>query len=285
MPENTPANSDRTDRNPSRPGSLRSQVTMEIQTGLAQRLVQGRERAVGVEPILGVIGFGQRTRALWQAAGDDDPYADWTLLKIEESIHAAKQMIDEHSKRIGEALAGMGGFTIEIAYSLEPVRIPLQFSNPYGYMGAYLVGDFDVLSRTMLTARHLGLIDRVRSDEILRSAGKAIRRTFNYAVQWRFTGVNREDFRQMNQNAERARKLMGELPSEILSAEKRARMAPPIVPGPGQRPAGSEAAANPPNGGRNRRTGPGRKRPGSQSARKRRLETRRRDEFVFTIVR
>ncbi|MGH8547055.1 MAG: PFL_4669 family integrating conjugative element protein, partial [Methylococcales bacterium] len=216
MPENKPGISDSTDRNPSQPGTLRSQVTMEIQTGLAQRLVHGRERGEGVEPIIGVIGFGQRTRALWQAAGDDDPYADWTLLKIEESIHSAKHTIDEHSRRIGEVLAGMEGFRIEIAQSLEAIRVPLQFSNPYGYMGAYLVADFDVLSRTVLTARHLGLIDRLRSDEILRSAGRAIRRTFNYAVQWRFTGVNREDIRQMNQNAERARQRMGEVPPEVL---------------------------------------------------------------------
>ncbi|MGH9844996.1 MAG: AcaB family transcriptional regulator, partial [Blastocatellia bacterium] len=114
MPENKPGISDSTDRNPSQPGTLRSQVTMEIQTGLAQRLVHGRERGEGVEPIIGVIGFGQRTRALWQAAGDDDPYADWTLLKIEESIHSAKPIVPFRVNRTDSSQPRSGGMTLWI---------------------------------------------------------------------------------------------------------------------------------------------------------------------------
>ncbi|MCI0653078.1 MAG: TIGR03761 family integrating conjugative element protein [Methylococcaceae bacterium] len=228
MPENTTGKSGGTDPGAQKPGTLRSQVTMEIQTSRAQRLVNGRKRSEGVEPILGAIDFGRRTRALWQSAGNDDPYADWTLLKMEDFIHAAKQMIESHSRRIGEILAGMEGFNIEIANSVEPIQVSLQFGNPYGYMGAYLVADFDMLARTALTARHLGLIDRLQSEEILHAAERAIRRIFNYTAEWRFTGVDREDFRQMNQNARRASEWMGELPPEVLSGEKRARMAPPI---------------------------------------------------------
>lgn len=212
MPENTTEQSTGVAQSTQRPGTLRSQVIMEIQTSRAQRLVTGRKRAGEVEAIIGAIDFGRRTRAVWQSAGHDDPYADWTLLKIEDSIQSIRQMIDEHSKRIGEVLAGMDGFTIDIANSIEPIQVPLQFSNPYGYMGAYLVADYDVLTRAVLTARHLGLIDRVRSEEILRAAERAIRRMFNYTAEWRFTGVNREDIRQMNQNAQRARELMGAMP-------------------------------------------------------------------------
>lgn len=237
-------NQEKTEPVLAKPGTLRSAITMEIQTALAQRLVHGREHGEGVEPIIGVTAFGPRVQALWQSAASDDPYADWYLLKIEQSIHAAKNMIDQHSKRIGEILAAMEGFKIEVARSLEPIEVPLHFSNPYGYIGAYLVQDFDVLSRTVLTARHLGLVDRRRSQEILQAAGRAIRRTFNYAVQWRFTGVNREDIRQMNQNAERARKLMGEIPAEVLSAEKRARIAPPIASRTTQPPDGPEPTSD-----------------------------------------
>lgn len=219
---------EKADQKPPASGKLRSQVIMEIQTGLAQRFVHGRERSENVAPIIGVIGFGQRARILWRAASEDDPYADWTLLKIEESIHESKALIDQHASRIQEVLTAMGGFKIEIAQAVSPVEIPLEFSNPYGYMGAYLVADLDVLSCTVLTARRLGLIDQLHSDEILRSAGRAIRRTFNYAVQWRFTGVTRNEVRQMSQTAQRARTLMGEIPLDVLSGEKRARIAPPI---------------------------------------------------------
>jgi len=232
------------DQNPSAPGSLRSQVVMELQTGLAQRLVHGRERQDDTAPILGVLGFGHRAALLWRSAAQDDPYADWFLLKIAASIDATKQKIDEQTKRIGDVLVAMEGFKIEIAHALEPVEFPIQFSNPYGYMGAYLVADFDGLSRAVLTARHLGLIDRLRSDEILRGAGRAIRRTFNYALEWRLTGVRRKDFEPMNANAERAQKLMGEIPSEILKGTHRARIAPPINPDHGSGPAGSQETSN-----------------------------------------
>lgn len=136
MPENTTEKPGRIDPGAHRPGTLRSQVTMEIQTSRAQRLVGGRKRCEGVEPIIGAIDFGRRTRALWQSAENDDPYADWTLLKIEDSIHSAKQMIESQSRRIGDILAGMEGFNIEIADSVEPIQVSLQFGNPYRYMGA-----------------------------------------------------------------------------------------------------------------------------------------------------
>ena len=213
------------------PGTLRHDVTMEIQTMLAQRLIRGRERSEEVNPIVGVIGFGQRTGALWRAAESDDPYADWVLLRIEESLQSIKKSIDSHSKRIGEVLEAMDGFEIDIAQSSEPARIPLQFNNPYGYMVAYLVSDFDKLSCKVLTARHLGLIERQRSDEILREAGRGIRRLLNCAFEWRFTGVNREDIRQQNQNAARAQQQMGNVPADVLSGQKRARMAPQIHSG------------------------------------------------------
>ncbi|MGH8548443.1 MAG: AcaB family transcriptional regulator [Methylococcales bacterium] len=80
------------------------------------------------------------------------------------------------------------------------------------------------------------MIDRRQSEEIRHTAERAIRRIFNYTAEWRFTAVDREDFRQMNQNARRAAEWMGELPTEVQSGEKRARMAPPIRPRPNHSP-------------------------------------------------
>lgn len=236
----TPKKATKADQNSMEPGTLRSHVVMELQTGLAQRLVRGRERGDNAAPIIGVTGFGHRTGVLWRAAAQDDPYADWFLLKIAASIDSTKQMIDEHSQRIDDLLVAMEAFKIEIAHTLEPAQFPIQFSNPYGYMGAYLVADFDGLSRAVLTARHLGLIDRMRSDEILRGASRAIRRTFNYAVEWRSTGVTRANFKAMNAKAQRAQNLMGEIPPDILDRTHRARIAPPIHPNQLSMPADSE---------------------------------------------
>ncbi|MGH8548444.1 MAG: AcaB family transcriptional regulator [Methylococcales bacterium] len=136
MPETTIEHSAGTGPDAQRPGTLRSQATMQIQTSRAQRLVNGRKRSEGVEPIIGAIDFGRRTRALWQSAENDDPYADWTQLKIEDSIHAAKQMIENHSRRIGDILAGMEGFNVKIANSVAPIQVSLQFGNPLRLHGS-----------------------------------------------------------------------------------------------------------------------------------------------------
>ena len=51
----------------------------------------------------------------------DDPYADWTLLRIEESIDAAKAFIHEKNTATAKALNALGSMKIELARTEEPV--------------------------------------------------------------------------------------------------------------------------------------------------------------------
>ncbi|MFA7254431.1 MAG: AcaB family transcriptional regulator, partial [Patescibacteria group bacterium] len=105
---------------------------------------------------------------------------------------------------------------------------PIYFQNPYGYMGAYLIADYDALARSVFTARHIALIDRAVAEQLLQVTGKAIRRTFNLASQWKFTGVTREDVLAQNPNALKAIGFLGECPEPIVSKTKRAKISPAI---------------------------------------------------------
>ena len=210
------------------PGGLRSEAKMTLQTRNAHKLVIGRRRSKGVEPIVGMLDFGRRMKMIWLAARNDDPYADWILWRIEESIDQARSLMQEKKDLLNRVLEGVEGFNITIAHSLEPVTVPIQFSNPYGYMGVYLVADFDHLSCALFTARHIGLIDRKQAEKFLSDAGRAIRRTYHFVSQWKYTGVDRGDLQQMNQNAQRAMDLMGPVPEEFLTLQTRARHAPDI---------------------------------------------------------
>jgi len=210
------------------PGGLRNTTTMTIQTKQAQKLVTGRRRSKGVSPITGLLDFGSRTKLLWLSSESDDPYADWYLLQIEESINESRAMIKEKKQWLDEVLKSMEGFNIEVAHSLQPIQVSLYFQNPFGYIGAYLVSDYDALACSIFTARHLGLIDRAMSESIIHSVGKSIRRTFALVTEWKFTGVTREDIKQDNQSAKRALETYGDCPPEVLSKDKRARMAPAI---------------------------------------------------------
>lgn len=106
--------------------------------------------------------------------------------------------------------------------------MPIYFQNPYGYMGAYLIADYDALARSVFTARHIALIDRTVAEQLLQVTGKAIRRTFNLASQWKFTGVTREDVLAQNPNALKAIGFLGECPEPIVSKTQRAKISPAI---------------------------------------------------------
>lgn len=208
------------------PGGLRSQASMVIQTRQAQRLVDGREK--NGPAIIGMTAFGRRTRNLWLSAQNDDPYADWFLIRIEDAIETARGFIQEKTKAMQQLLKVMEGVKIEVAVSMDPVAIPLQFTNPYGYMGAYLIADFDELVRWVLTARHFGLIDRDKSMEILNGASRPIRRAFHCVAEWHFTSINRDDVIRQTAAAKHAEEIMGAVPQNVLDGTHRARYAPDI---------------------------------------------------------
>ena len=210
------------------PGGLRSETRMTIQTRQAQKIVVGRRGGKGVQQIIGLLNFGRRMKLLWLSAQADDPYADWYLLKIEDAINEAKTVIREKKQWLDEVLNSMEGFDVGVAHSLEPIQVSIVFQNPYGYMGAYLVSDYDALCCSVFTASHIGLIDRKMANNIMGAAGKALRRTFDLVAQWKFTGVTREDIRLKNPSGMRAIETYGECPDPVLAKTKRATISPEI---------------------------------------------------------
>jgi integrating conjugative element protein (TIGR03761 family) len=210
------------------PGGLRSDTRMTIQTREAQKLVVGRRGGKGVQPIIGLLTFGRRMKLIWMAAQNDDPYADWFLLRIESSLEDAREFITEKRKWLDDVLSSLESFDISIATSLEPIVVHINFQNPYGYMGAYLIADYDALCRSVFTAIHIGLIDRKTGSSVIHSAGRAIRRTFELSAQWKLTSINREDVRVKTERALKAIALFGECPEPVLNKEKRAKIAPDI---------------------------------------------------------
>ncbi len=210
------------------PGVLRSETRMTIQTRQAQKIVVGRRKGKDIQPIIGLLDFGRRMKLLWLSAQADDPYADWYLLKIETSINDAKSLIIEKTHWLDEVLNAMDGFDIGIAHSLEPIQVSIVFQNPYGYMGAYLVSDYDALCCSVFTASHIGLIDRKMANSVMDAAGKSVRRTFDMAAKWKFTGVTREDIQSQNPSGIRAIETYGECPKPILLKSMRAKISPAI---------------------------------------------------------
>lgn len=206
------------------PGSLKSQNDQAVlHTRQAQRLIEGR---TGSNPIVGLLVFAARAGEICQAIKQDDPYADWILLRVESRLDEARRLIAEKDAQLDKIFKSLEGVSIGLAVSQEPTHIRVSFANPYGYQGIFLLRDYDNLARSALTLIHCGLLERGRGAEIVDACGKAVRRAFQEAMAWRRTGVTREAVRRGDDAARLAKETMGELPEPVLQWEKRARFAP-----------------------------------------------------------
>jgi len=217
-----------------RPGSLRGQVWLTIQTRQAQQFIRGRKGTADKSAIIGLTGFADRLRVIWLAARNDDPYADWWLIKIHEAIDSSSTYIRDWQSELDSQLDQVTGLEVTIAGSQKPYRVPLQFANPYAYQAARLLSEYDTLVCTVLTARHIGLQDNKASEGLLRLCGRKIRSTFVIPQGYKFLQIDRAILSQGGEKSINARKAMGEVPEDILSGERHA----PLVPRKVQFPTG-----------------------------------------------
>jgi integrating conjugative element protein (TIGR03761 family) len=217
------------------PGALRSEVWLMLQTRHAQQVFTGRKASAEKPYIIGLTRFGAILSQLQVCVLADDPYADWWLLKVEEALEQAADEIKALRERVEEQLRQTPGMEVKIAETLQAVRVPLQFRNPYAYSAARILADFDTLVRGVLTARHIGLMDRREAERCMTLGARALRRAMGAALGYKYEGVKREDLREGNAKAQKARERMDDVPPEILDGRRRARHAPerrPIVKPP-----------------------------------------------------
>ncbi|GAC1626349.1 MAG: TIGR03761 family integrating conjugative element protein [Nevskia sp.] len=211
------------------PGPLRSESWIILQTRQAQRLVTGRRAEDGTPGIVGLTRFAAMLRPLWNAARADDPWADWWLLRVHDAIELGHQELDALLDYVNRLLKQTPNVSVTVAVSIEPLKVPLTFTNPYAFRGAYLLAKFDDLVRAVLTAKHVAMADRSSAERLIADGGRQVRRAYNTALGYRFLGITRDDARLMTARIMEAEAQMGTLPSDILDAKLRAPFAPEIA--------------------------------------------------------
>ena len=180
-------------QNESVPGALQGEVWLTIQTYQAQSLIRGRRAVDGKPAIMGLIGFADRLKSLWQAVRFDDPYADWWLLKVEEGVADIRAQLQGLQQRMDALITeSNSAFEFTVAQSSRPQRVSLQFANPYAFRAAQLLGEYDRLMCTDMTLPQ----------------------------GYHSLDVRRHDIRQGTPAAIKARERMGEIPQDILNGER-----------------------------------------------------------------
>ena len=208
---------------------LRGSATLTLQSRQAQRLVKGRAYSAEKPAIIGLLGFANLVRTLWHGARADDPYADWWLLQIHEAMVQTEHELVTLGQGISNRFETLGAIDVSGPVSDKPARIALNFSNPYAFRAARLIGVFDALACKALSARHVGLIGRDESEKVLHQGGRWIRRALQSPVGYRLLGVTRDDVVQNTVMAMRARDAMGDIPDDVLRGVRRAPHAPTVM--------------------------------------------------------
>lgn len=226
-----------------RPGRMRTQAEIILQTHIAHRLFYGRghNNEEGLMPIIGLVRFSSNMNAIMGCAENDDPWADAMLIKIEDQFAAANVLIKKHIETMKNLMDGeeMEGINICHHGSLKPITVPMEFRTVYGFMGARLLAKLDKMVELMLLARHFGLffqddwfamlgLKDTRRRKGKKGAGTEVRFLFGLSAKYRYTGATRDDVAANNEVARRAAAKYGELPQDILEGTRRAKHAPVI---------------------------------------------------------
>jgi len=207
-------------------GPLRGQVWLTIQTRQARQLVRGRNGTAEKPAIVGLAAFADRLRLIWQAARNDDPYADWWLIKVHQAIEDRDALLRTLQRKLDGRLQQMGSIEIAVAASERPYRMPLRFANPYAYQAARLVSKYDALVCAALTACHVGVFDSATGDDVIKLGARKLRALFIIPQGYRFLRIDRACVQQGTTKSDQAAQLMGVVPDDVLSGEHRAPLAP-----------------------------------------------------------
>ena len=161
---------------------------MSLHTKEAFRMFMGRSRdpEKQLQPIIGGKRVAAALRALWVLTGNDNPYADWGLLRHEQTIKELGRMLSKH---IADAQAALDqqktrGLTFSVLQSSSPQVLNLGFKSPYGYAVAQLVSDFDYFVRLQKTLERKNLRSDQQVRQIITETTRVIRRVFNETARF-----------------------------------------------------------------------------------------------------
>lgn len=200
------------------PGPLRGISKLKLETRRGQMIFEGR-KARPDEKVIAIIGlrsFASYLRTIWDAAGKNDPYADWWLLRVQRIMEEKETWMDEKIIEYEAKLHQFPNMTHEVAHSISPVERDLRFSIPYSFRGAMLLMKHDQLTKTIMTANHVGMVNSNDAHMDIEKSAKAARTAFQSVTGYRFTGVTRDCVYAMNPVAQKASDLMGPCPIGIL---------------------------------------------------------------------
>ena len=177
--------------------------TMTLHTKDAYRMFTGRpaDAQTKLPPIPGAKRFAAVLKSIWHLSANDNPYADWILIRMYEGLVAIRAHLVRVIAARGEAieLLKRKGLTLSVMGSRNPKTVELGFRSPYGYATADAIVEFDYCVRMIKT---LVQKDRMSDEEgrlAIRVIGREMRALFLEPIRWE-RNLLREELRQLSRS-------------------------------------------------------------------------------------
>lgn len=211
-------------------GTLRSEIELTLHTYHAVRVWRGGQptRTPGYTvPSMSI--FFSITNLLKLSSARDNPYADWWILQLEEKMDAAEIEMREYDSAL-EKLISNASVQLSVSDNLnqQPYTTPIFCASHLGFKGVYLLEAYDQLARKVLLANHIARLSRSDMEGYLDKGAHMLRSVFHLALQYKNTGVTRDDMAAKNARYAAAVERMGLPPQDILEGTRRSEYAPPI---------------------------------------------------------
>jgi len=207
--------------------------TMTLHTKEAYRMFTGRlaDAAANLPHIPGGRRFAAILKSIWHLSANDNPYADWILVRMYDGLVAIRNHLDRVITVREEAfdLLKRKGLSMSVMGSRNPKTVELGFRSPYGYATAEVIVEFDYYVRMVKTLIHKDRISDAEGRTAIRQVGREMRALFIEPIRWEknllreeLRALSRSDFLPGADDAARQRvraaiALFGEVPRKVFT--------------------------------------------------------------------
>lgn len=213
---------------------------MRLHTKEAFRMFMGRAREPGNPDSMPIVG-GKRVaaalRGLWLLTANDNPYADWALIRHEQAISKIQKALGFYLREAAARLEALKkkGLKYSLLLSARPQTLSLGYRSPYGYAVSNLIVDFDYYVRVQKTLARKNLQSDLETRRAIASVSRKIRGVFyetvrfeRWLTQEEIKGLARADFVPDSDEESKKRvafvtKTFGIVPAEVYTAKLQPR--------------------------------------------------------------
>lgn len=161
---------------------------MTLHTQDAYRMFSGRpgDPVNSAPAIPGGRRFAAVLKSIWHLSANDNPYADWLLIRITQGLVGICTQMDQviAAREAEFERLRRKGLNLSVLSSRSPATVELGFRSPYGYATAAVIVAFDYHVRVVKTLVLKDRLSDAAGRAAIREIGRELRALFLEPIRW-----------------------------------------------------------------------------------------------------